>query len=236
MNVHGLSISLNSTQPVALFEFYRDRLHVKANPDMGEMALMAGSTPLLLDGHSELAGPAQEPARTLLNFLVDDVGQEQQRLEAAGVRFLGKPSADVISFSTYVDPDGNYGQIFSMPGVPGDGSLAVGRHSGDPERLRLFMRDVVGLSDDLAAPGSPFIVGGTAIYISSHSEVHGPSTEPARLLISFFVDDLAAEQRRIEGHGVQFIRTAGREDWGGLISTFPDPDGNYLQLIGFRPE
>ena len=42
--------------------------------------------------------------------------------------------------------------------------------------------------------------------------------------------------QRLEEQGVTFIRTAGRETWGGIISTFTDPDGNYLQLIEFRPE
>ena len=50
------------------------------------------------------------------------------------------------------------------------------------------------------------------------------------------VDDLVAEQRRIEGHGVKFIRTAGREYWGGIISAFPDPDGNLVQLWEYKPE
>ena len=49
------------------------------------------------------------------------------------------------------------------------------------------------------------------------------------------VADLAAEQKRIEGQGVKFIRSAGREEWGGVISTFADPDENYLQLIEFQP-
>jgi predicted enzyme related to lactoylglutathione lyase len=56
------------------------------------------------------------------------------------------------------------------------------------------------------------------------------------MLVNFFVDDLQAEQSRLEGQGVRFIRTAGREEWGGVISTFLDPDGNYCQLIEYRPE
>ena len=50
-----------------------------------------------------------------------------------------------------------------------------------------------------------------------------------------FVDDLNAEQSRLESAGVEFIRTAGKEEWGGVISTFVDPDGNYGQLIEFTP-
>ena len=56
------------------------------------------------------------------------------------------------------------------------------------------------------------------------------------MLLNFMVDDLAAEQKRLEAQGVKFIRTAGKEYWGGVISTFVDPDGNYPQLIEFKPQ
>jgi len=56
------------------------------------------------------------------------------------------------------------------------------------------------------------------------------------MLLNFFVEDLAAEQARLEGHGVEFVRKAGKEYWGGVISTFVDPDGNYCQLIEYQPE
>jgi len=71
--------------------------------------------------------------------------------------------------------------------------------------------------------------------IDGHSEIHGPTKEPPRVLLNLMVDDLAAEQSRLEGQGVRFIRTAGREYWGGVISTFLDPDGNYIQLIEYKP-
>ena len=54
------------------------------------------------------------------------------------------------------------------------------------------------------------------------------------MLINFFVDDLTSELARLENAGVEFIRTAGKEEWGGVISTFVDPDGNYSQLIEFK--
>lgn len=55
------------------------------------------------------------------------------------------------------------------------------------------------------------------------------------MLINMFVEDIAAEQARLQAQGVTFIREQGKEYWGGVISTFLDPDGNYLQLIEFRP-
>lgn len=110
--------------------------------------------------------------------------------------------------------------------------------SGQAEELRQFYRDVVCLE---AAPGVSafaFKVGGGFLSIDGHSEVHGPAKEPQRYLINFLVDDLAAEQQRLEARGVTFIRRAGRQEWGAergaLISTFLDPDGNYCQLVELR--
>ena len=56
------------------------------------------------------------------------------------------------------------------------------------------------------------------------------------MMLDFFVEDLVAEQDRLKSKGVQFIREAGREEWGGVISTFLDPDGNYCQPIEFKAE
>lgn len=103
------------------------------------------------------------------------------------------------------------------------------------EGLVAFYRDVVKLEQDPNLGEGAFKVAeGAHLMIDGHSEVHGTAKEPQRYLINFFVNDLAAEQRRLEEQGVTFIRSAGREAWGGTISTFLDPDGNYCQLIEFK--
>ncbi|MGE0599497.1 MAG: VOC family protein [Dehalococcoidia bacterium] len=233
----NLIVNLNSEHPEALVAFYRDKIGLKPNPMMGESALMAASTPFIIDGHSEVKGKAKEPPRTIFNFAVDDVHKEKARLEAAGVEFLGPPSNDVISFATFIDPDGNYGQVFSMAGAPaGLEMFALTRSSEDADRLRTFFREVVGLNDDFPEMGNPFMAGETSVYVSPHSEVHGPTQEPPRVLLNLVVKDLAAEQKRLEAQGVKFIRTAGKEPWGGVISTFIDPDGNYWQLMEYHPD
>ena len=107
--------------------------------------------------------------------------------------------------------------------------------SDDPVRLTAFYRDVVQLPAIPDMGESAFEAGGGAVFIvEGHSEITGPAKEPARFLVDFMVDDLAAEQARLEAAGVRFIRTAGQEPWGGVISTFADPDGNYVQLIEFK--
>jgi predicted enzyme related to lactoylglutathione lyase len=114
-------------------------------------------------------------------------------------------------------------------------SFVLSVTSEQPERLVSFYRDVVGLPAKPDMGESAFDAGGASFMVDGHSETKGGAKEPQRMLIDFFVDDLAAEQARLEGQGVKFIRTAGREEWGGVISTFVDPDGNYGQLIEFEP-
>ena len=114
--------------------------------------------------------------------------------------------------------------------------LIINLTSENPEGLIAFYKDVVGLTQNRQLGEGAFDAGGTPFLIDGHSETKGPAKEPQRVLINFFVDDLKGEQGRLEQQGVTFIRTAGREEWGGVISTFLDPDGNYCQLIEFKPE
>jgi predicted enzyme related to lactoylglutathione lyase len=113
-------------------------------------------------------------------------------------------------------------------------SFNVNITSEEPERLKAFYRDVIGLRPTPELGDGAFDAGGTSFFVDGHSETKGVAKEPQRVLINFFVDDLASEQRRLEGKGVKFIRSAGKEEWGGTISTFLDPDGNYCQLIEFK--
>jgi uncharacterized glyoxalase superfamily protein PhnB len=112
----------------------------------------------------------------------------------------------------------------------------VNVNSENPNQLGAFYRDKIGLEPNPDIGENAFNAGGTMFLIDGHSEVSGKNSDAPRVLINFFVDDLAAEQKRLEDQGVEFIRSAGKEYWGGVISTFVDPDGNYGQLIEFKPE
>ena len=103
--------------------------------------------------------------------------------------------------------------------------------SEDPERLIQFYADVVGLPRLPQISAGAFQVGAAALLVDGHSEVQGAAKEPQRILLTFSVDDAVAEQQRLEAAGVQFVRPATREPWGGLVATFLDLDGNYCQLV-----
>ncbi len=103
--------------------------------------------------------------------------------------------------------------------------------SDQPERLIEFYADVVGLQRlPQISPGA-FLAGNAALLVDGHSEVKGGAKEPQRILLTFSVDDAVAGQKRLEEAGVEFIRPATREPWGGLVATFLDLDGNYCQLV-----
>ena len=107
--------------------------------------------------------------------------------------------------------------------------------SEQPDRLKQFYAETVQLKPDLEIGDGAFKVGeGAHFIIDGHSETMGPAKEPQRALINFWVDDVKAEREGLEAAGVTFIRKEGTEYWGGIISTFLDPDGNYCQLMNMK--
>lgn len=108
--------------------------------------------------------------------------------------------------------------------------------SDNPDRLIAFYRDVVGLELIEGAEERFQLTPTASLAIDGHSDTSGSAKEPSRVLIDLFVDDLAAEQSALEARGVQFSRSRGVEFWGGIISTFADPDGNIVQLMEYKPE
>lgn len=108
--------------------------------------------------------------------------------------------------------------------------------SDQPQKLVEFYRDVVQLPPNPQIGDEAFLMAeGVSFIVDGHSETKGQAKEPQRWLISFFVDDIKAEQERLKAKGVQFTREEGVEWWGGIISTFTDPDGNFCQIIQFDP-
>jgi predicted enzyme related to lactoylglutathione lyase len=112
--------------------------------------------------------------------------------------------------------------------------FAINLTSDNPDRLKAFYGGTVGLERRSDMGDGAFAVGPGTLFVDGHSDTKGAAKEPQRVLINLFVDDLAAAQKPLDAAGVPCVRNAGREEWGGVISTFADPDGNYLQLIEFK--
>jgi predicted enzyme related to lactoylglutathione lyase len=101
-----------------------------------------------------------------------------------------------------------------------------------PAALFQFYRDILGLEEE-PVMGNALRAGGAILCFDRHGVVRGGAREPERHLINLVVDDISAEQARIEAHGVSFLRRKGRDASGAIVSTLLDPDGNRVQL--FQP-
>ena len=102
----------------------------------------------------------------------------------------------------------------------------------DLERLVEFYRGTLGLTlRDRHNGWANFAFGEMRLNLGLHDGVHGRAKDPYRVMLSFRVDDIDAEYSRLSEQGVEFIRVPEKEDWGGMVATFLDPDGNVLQLL-----
>jgi predicted enzyme related to lactoylglutathione lyase len=74
---------------------------------------------------------------------------------------------------------------------------------------------------------------GASIMIGSHSEVHGPSAQPQRIMLSLEVDDVAATYEELTSIGATEVAAPYKPDENNdnWLATLADPDGNYFQLM-----
>jgi predicted enzyme related to lactoylglutathione lyase len=114
----------------------------------------------------------------------------------------------------------------------GIGSLLIG--SSNVDQMKDWYRRAFSVKDnDMGA----FELGAVQLFIETHSEVSGPTKEPARVLINLDVDDVRALEAHLQQQGVRWVRPVEQAPFG-LIGTMSDPDGNYVQIIqwGATPE
>lgn len=115
------SVLLFSENPEKLVEFYKKVLGVDENWSGGDFTgLSAGDTELIIGPHSEVHGTAKEPARIMINFEVEDVMKEFERIKGMGTKVVAEPYHPMeddkdqeAKIATFEDPDGNYFQVAS---------------------------------------------------------------------------------------------------------------------------
>lgn len=106
--------------------------------------------------------------------------------------------------------------------------------SEDLNNLLPFYRDTLGLKVVMESPG--FVMLGAdspeapALGLGTHSEVHGRNTDPSRIMVGLFTDDIHADWARLKEAGVEFIQDPDGDDFI-TIATLKDPEGNLVQLF-----
>ena len=102
----------------------------------------------------------------------------------------------------------------------------------DLERLAAFYRDTLELTPHSIRPNFiAFRWGGMRLSLGKHSKVRGAARDPYRIMINLGVDDIHRVYASLRAKGVAFLKPPQREEWGGWVATFFDPDGNTLQLL-----
>ncbi len=101
------------------------------------------------------------------------------------------------------------------------------------EAMTSFYGATLGLERVAKYRDPVFEAAGGFIRLLDHSEISGPTLEPARMQINLFVDDVSGEFARVisADPGVGVRRMPERESWGGEVATLLDPDGNFVQLL-----
>ena len=116
--------------------------------------------------------------------------------------------------------------------APPIGSLLVG--SSNVDTMKDWYRRAFDVTENEMGA---FEFGPVQFFVEEHSEVSGPTKEPARVIINLDVDDCRAYERRLDDVGATWARRVEQMPFG-LIGTAVDPDGNYVQIIewGAGPE
>ncbi|GIU86067.1 MAG: hypothetical protein KatS3mg009_0582 [Acidimicrobiia bacterium] len=110
------SLLIGSSQVETMKDWYRRAFGVTEN-EMG--AFTFGSVQFFVEEHSEVSGPAKEPARVIVNLDVEDCRAIEAHLEQMGVTWVRKVEQMPFGLiGTVADPDGNYIQIIQWGASP----------------------------------------------------------------------------------------------------------------------
>jgi predicted enzyme related to lactoylglutathione lyase len=110
------SLLIGSSNVEEMKRWYRRAFDATEN-QMG--AFEIGSVQVFIEPHSDVSGPAKEPARCIINFDVDDAWSLADHLRDMGTRFVREVEAAPFGvIATAADPDGNYLQIIQWGGTP----------------------------------------------------------------------------------------------------------------------
>jgi predicted enzyme related to lactoylglutathione lyase len=116
--------------------------------------------------------------------------------------------------------------------APPIGSLLIG--SSQVAAMKQWYENAFGVT---ANEMGAYDFGGVGLFIEEHSQVSGPTKEPARVIINLNVDDCRSLESHLRSQGVSWEREVEQMPFG-LIGTVKDPDGNLVQIIqwGAQPE
>lgn len=113
---------------------------------------------------------------------------------------------------------------------------AVRLFSRSTEKAYAFYAETLGLTPSLTDKDLAIFETGQAKLIVELCEAQDPEANSliGRFAgLSFTVSDIAASVATLASRGVSFDGPPERQDWGGILAHFRDPDGNILTLVQY---
>ena len=107
--------------------------------------------------------------------------------------------------------------------------------TSQPKVLGEFYKKVLDKEPDMEEGGwYGWLIGSCFLSVGEHSEVHGESKEPQRVIFNFETKEVKEEFDRMKEAGATVIKEPYQMEGMGSsawIATLADPDGNYFQLM-----
>lgn len=252
------SIMLGTSDPERLHRWYTTVLPPDSDDLQGDYRILGyGGFYLFLDARDDVQPANPDPARTLLNFDVDDARAVVDRMEGAGTTWVAPlEDREGSMFATAQDPDGNYVQVIQLSPEhlaqmqenqagtrPPVGMVVAEAFSGfsvdDLAAARSFYAETLGLRVATGPESMPLLfldTGGRKILVYEKGSAHVPANYT---VLNLPVHDVEAAVRDLADRGVQFLRYDGMEQdelgisrgKGPLIAWFTDPAGNVMSVI-----
>lgn len=113
----GVIVWTSADRHPGLAVFYRDLLGLPIRTEReGFIEFEWHGRRLIVAVHSEVAGPARDALRIMINLVVEGLDDLYGRLRASGVDFLRPPETESWGgrIATLTDPDGNVVQLLEM--------------------------------------------------------------------------------------------------------------------------
>lgn len=77
--------------------------------------------------------------------------------------------------------------------------------------------------------------GSVTLWIGQHSEVHGHNSDASRHMFNITVDSVSAAYTKLHKKNITIIAKPFKAPtFDKYFATFADPDGNFIQIIGYK--
>lgn len=106
----------------------------------------------------------------------------------------------------------------------------------DIGRATRFYRDTLGPTAQFTGPDAAmFDTGEAKLLIEAVDREHADLQQLVGRFtgLSFTVPDIAASVSGLSARGIAVDAGPDRQDWGGILAHFRDPDGNVLTLVQY---